>query len=247
MSRKLTLYQDPLLSWGIDRATLISEFLELVTTSKLTFLGWKTNLSKFEEDHEDINYSSGFKYINLFSLVEGSEQHQCINLQEQIIDKISNTPYTNNVLFTQCTTPQLTQLRLKLASLFDTELNDIRIMFIQSNTVLLPHRDDEYYKKNKQSLDGTNYVRLTDSVLTSVALNWSLTGSESTFKIKHDGREYTNEVDKTAVMFFDPCAHRHSTTLSVPRITLSVRVANLEHTKAANILDSKLETVAKYD
>jgi hypothetical protein len=116
-------------------------------------------------------------------------------------------------------------------------------MFIHSNTVLFSHRDDEYYKKNKLILDGTNYTIMADALLTSVALNWSLTGTESTFRIKHGAKEFTNEIDKTAAMLFDPCTYKHGTTKSIPRITLSVRVANIDFDNALEILSRKLEII----
>lgn len=236
----LTLFKDPLTMWGLNKQKIIEEFEDLINNKKLTFLGWKSDKINFQECIST-DLISDIKYINLYALSENNTAN--INLYNDVLSKLNNKPFTNDVYIKDCTSPELIQLRKKLSELFEVSLNDIRMMFVQTNTVLFSHRDDEYYKKNKLTLDGTNYVKLTAAVLTSVALNWSLTGTESTFRVKHGSNEFTNEIDKSAVMLFDPCTYKHGTTKSIPRITLSVRVANIDIDTALKILSKKLELI----
>jgi len=237
----LTLFRDPLPVWGLDKQKIIQEFENLMCNTKLTFLGWKSDKSEFQEKLDSTNLLDDIKYINLYALAENNIAN--INLNNDVLCKLNNKPFTSDVYIKDCTSPELIKLRKKLSELFEVTLDDIRMMFVHSNTVLFSHRDDEYYKKNKLILEGTNYVRLTDAVLTSVAFNWSLTGTESTFRIKHGAKEFTNEIDKTAAMLFDPCKYKHGTTKSTPRLTLSVRVANIEFNDALAILSKKLEII----
>lgn len=237
----LTLFKDPLPLWGLDKQKIIEEFKDLMDNKKLTFLGWKSDKTEFQENLDYTNFVDDIKYINLYALAENDTAN--INLNNDILSKLKNKPFTSDIYIKDCSSPELVRLRKKLSELFEVTLSDIRLMFVQSNTVLFTHRDNEYYKKNKLILDGTNYVRLTDAVLTSVAFNWSLTGTESTFRIKHGSKEFTNEIDKTAVMLFDPCTYKHGTTKSIPRITLSVRVANINFDNALKILSRKLEII----
>lgn len=237
----LTLFKDPLPIWELDKQKIIEEFENLMNNKKLTFLGWKSNKTEFSEKLDFANLIDDIKYMNLYAMSENSTSN--VNLNNDILTNLNNKPFTVDVYIKDCTSPELKKLRKKLSELFEVTLDDIRMMFVQSNTVLFSHRDNEYYKKNKENLENTNYVKLTDAVLTSVAFNWSLTGTESTFRVRHGNKEFTNEVDKSAVMLFDPCSYKHGTTKSVPRITLSVRVANINFDKALEILSKKLEII----
>jgi len=234
----LTLFKDPLPLWGLDKQKIIEEFKYLTDNKKLTFLGWKSDKTEFQENLDYKHFVDDIKYINLYALAENDIAN--INLKNDVLSKLNNKPFTSDIYIKDCDSPELIRLRKNLSELFEVALSDIRMMFVQSNTVLFAHRDNEYYKKNKSILDGTKYVRLTDAVLTPIALNWSLTGTESTFRIKHGAKEFTNEIDKSAVMLFDPCTYKHGTTKSIPRITLSVRVANIDFGDALKLLSRKL-------
>jgi hypothetical protein len=240
----LVLYKDPLNIWDIDRNSLIQEYTELLSTKKISFLGWKSSEHEFQENLDFLKFIDDCKYINIYSIAENEKA--TYYLSEEILNKLSGKAFTNNSYIEECSTIELKKLKNKLVELFEVEEQDIRILFIQSNTILLSHRDDDYYKKNKNKLDNTNYVKLTDAVLTSVAFNWSLTGNESSFRVRDANKEFTNEIDESAVMLFDPCAYKHGTTKSVPRITLSIRVANIDVKTAFEKLNKKLELIEAY-
>ena len=142
----------------------------------------------------------------------------------------------------------LQSIQKTLGEWLNIDVGQIRFLFIHSNIILLPHRDNDAGVKNPELRQNSNYKIAYESVgCADVALNWVLSGSESIFRIITPEGKYDNSLDTSSVVMFDPCTHKHATSSQVQeRLTFSVRLVGITLEESFTCLKDHLNLVASY-
>lgn len=231
----LTLFEDPLNSWGITREHIKQEFNSLVQSKSIKFLGWRSKNNIFNTDTTLLKHID--ETINLYSYYDKDVDEDNKGFFNSFIDR----PMTHDIVVINTHSSTINLLKDKIANLLSTHRDNVFVCFVQSNVTIFLHRDNGYIKKLTTIHE--NFKPIIENMVTDVALNWSIVGQESIFRVKEGSSLYTNEKDTNALMFFDPCKYLHGTTLNIPRLTMTVRVKNINFIDAYKMLETRLTMI----
>jgi hypothetical protein len=239
---QLCLYKNFLPKLGLHYKDLESLYNEIVQQNKFNFLGWKSNLYQFSNHTENIT-SIENKFVNLYT-------HAGLNFESEIeLESIiqSSTYYTHNMLIDAIVSNKLELLQNNISNWLQIGKNNVRFLFVASNAVLLPHRDNAAGLKHRYLMENKNYRILYDAaVCTDIAINFILKGETSIFRVITPNGRYDNSIDTSSVVLFDPNTHKHATSDNIDRLTLSIRILGVNIDRAHYLLKDKLELISAY-